>query len=78
MALPQQPDILSVILEKRKALHDQKGFSFGHSVPLKREKPVVPFLPEKGAILEVKRASPSRGDIALFLKIGRASCRERV
>ena len=38
MALPQQPDILSVILEKRKVLHDQKGFSFGHSIPLKREK----------------------------------------
>lgn len=37
MALPQQPDILSVILEKRKALHDQKGFSFGHSVPLKEK-----------------------------------------
>ncbi|HQL05525.1 MAG TPA: bifunctional indole-3-glycerol phosphate synthase/phosphoribosylanthranilate isomerase [Treponemataceae bacterium] len=74
MALPQQPDILSVILEKRKALHDQKGFSFGHSIPLKREKPVVPFLPEKGAILEVKRASPSRGDIAPFLNAAETAC----
>lgn len=74
MALPQQPDILTSILEKRRALYEQKGFSFGHSIPHKREKPVVPFLPEKGAILEVKRASPSKGDISPSLNAAETAC----
>jgi len=70
MASSQQPDILTTILQKRRELIEQKGFSFGHTIPEKREKPVVPFLPEKGAILEIKRASPSKGNIAPALKAG--------
>ena len=74
MASSQQPDILSSILEKRKEQYENLGFSFGHSIPQKREKPVVPFLPEKGAILEIKRASPSKGNIVPSLNAVETAC----
>lgn len=67
MVQSQQPDILDTILVKRQELIEKKGYSFGCNLPKEREKPVVPFLPKRGVILEVKRASPSKGDIAPFL-----------
>ncbi|HAK69553.1 MAG TPA: bifunctional indole-3-glycerol phosphate synthase/phosphoribosylanthranilate isomerase [Treponema sp.] len=58
-------NILDEIVKKRREDISRLGFEFGVAVPEKRMrgKP-VPFLPEKGAVLEVKRASPSKGDIA--------------
>ena len=57
-------DILTTIVEKRKADIQRLGVTFGFEIPEKRKRPVHPFLTEKGVILEVKRASPSKGDIA--------------
>jgi indole-3-glycerol phosphate synthase/phosphoribosylanthranilate isomerase len=57
-------DILPTIVEKRKADIKRLGITFGYDIPEKRLRPVHPFLTEKGVILEVKRASPSKGDIA--------------
>ncbi len=57
-------DILTRIIEKRLADIREKGFAYGHSVPTKRTRPIVPFLPKAGTILEIKRASPSKGIIA--------------
>lgn len=57
-------DILSEIVDKRKADMAALGISFGCDVPEKRTRRVVPFLQNAGVILEIKRASPSKGDIA--------------
>ncbi|WP_022931954.1 bifunctional indole-3-glycerol phosphate synthase/phosphoribosylanthranilate isomerase [Treponema bryantii] len=57
-------DILTTIVEKRKADIQQLGMTFGFEIPEKRQRPVHDFLTNKGVILEVKRASPSKGDIA--------------
>ncbi len=57
-------DILTTIVEKRKEDIKKLGLSFGFDIPEKRQRPVHPFLMEKGVILEIKRASPSKGDIA--------------
>ena len=57
-------DILSEIVEKRKADIARLGVSFGFDIPKQRQRQVHPFLTEKGVILEIKRASPSKGDIA--------------
>ncbi len=58
------PDILDEIVSRRKADLSRLGPEFGSSVPAHRLRAVVPFLDVPGAILEVKRASPSKGDIA--------------
>ncbi|MEW6565503.1 MAG: bifunctional indole-3-glycerol phosphate synthase/phosphoribosylanthranilate isomerase [Spirochaetota bacterium] len=63
------PDILDTIIEGRKRDLDALGPTFGLDLPLRRERPVVPFLKERGAILEIKRASPSKGDIAPNLDV---------
>lgn len=57
-------NILKEICDRRLQDIDKKGFSYGHEIPAERKRPVVPFLVEPGTILEVKRASPSKGDIA--------------
>lgn len=57
-------DILLEIVEKRKADIERLGWNFGFEIPSERKRKVVPFVAAKGAILEVKRASPSKGDIA--------------
>ncbi len=57
-------DILTTIVEKRKEDIKRLGLTFGYDIPEKRQRPVHKFLSSKGVILEVKRASPSKGDIA--------------
>ena len=57
-------DILTTIVEKRKEDMDRLGVTFGFKIPESRQRPVHPFLTQKGVILEIKRASPSKGDIA--------------
>ena len=57
-------NILDKIIEKRRADIKRLGLDFGIPLPEKRERPLHPFLASKGVILEVKRASPSKGDIS--------------
>ena len=57
-------DILKEIVDKRKADISRLGYDFGCNVPAQRNRKIHPFIVEKGAILEIKRASPSKGDIA--------------
>lgn len=57
-------DILSRIVRMRKADMDRLGLNFGIEIPEKRTVGHTEFLGNAGAILEVKRASPSKGDIA--------------
>lgn len=57
-------DIIAEIVEKRKKDIEQRGFSFGYEIPKKRTRPINTFMAERGVILEVKRASPSKGNIA--------------
>ena len=57
-------DILTKIVEGRKADIKKRGLDFGYEIPQERKRRVHPFIQEKGVVLEVKRASPSKGDIA--------------
>ncbi|MCQ2591373.1 MAG: bifunctional indole-3-glycerol phosphate synthase/phosphoribosylanthranilate isomerase [Treponema sp.] len=57
-------NILEEIVERRIKDMEKLGWDYGFSIPEKRQRAVHPFLEEKGVILEVKRASPSKGDIA--------------
>lgn len=57
-------DILTTIIEHRTADIKKFGVTFGYKIPAERKRPVHPFMQKKGVILEVKRASPSKGDIA--------------
>ncbi len=59
-----QKDILKEIVEKRENDIKNLGVNFGFNLPTERKRKIHPFLQEKGVILEVKRASPSKGDIA--------------
>ncbi len=58
------PDILDEIVARRREDYARLGPTFGGAVPDHRQRALVPFLAESGAILEIKRASPSKGDIA--------------
>ena len=57
-------DILQTIVEKRRADIERLGLNFGIDIPEMRRVGHTEFLGNAGAILEVKRASPSKGDIA--------------
>ena len=67
-------DILTTIVEKRKEDIARLGVTFGFKIPEKRQRPVHPFLTQKVVILEVKRASPSKGDIAPDLNAAETAC----
>lgn len=58
------PDILDEIVSRRREDYATLGNCFGVEIPALRSRPIVPFLSVPGTILEVKRASPSKGDIA--------------
>ena len=57
-------DILAKIVRMRKADIERLGLNFGIDIPETRRVGHTEFLGNAGAILEVKRASPSKGDIA--------------
>lgn len=57
-------DILDEIVERRKSDIERLGYECGCDVPESRVVCVRKFLARRGAILEVKRASPSKGDIS--------------
>ena len=57
-------NVIAEIVERRKKDISERGYTFGFDIPEKRTRPVNPFMAEKGVILEVKRASPRKGDIA--------------
>lgn len=58
------PDILRRIVAERRRDLALMGPSFDCAVPRHRKRSLVPFLDGPGVILEIKRASPSRGAIA--------------
>ncbi len=62
------PDILDTIVAKRREDYARLGPTFAVDLPAHRMRAVVPFLAEAGTILEIKRASPSKGDIAIDLE----------
>lgn len=57
-------NVIAQIVEQRKKDIASRGYNFGFEIPKTRTRPVNPFMAERGVILEVKRASPSKGDIA--------------
>ncbi|NMA57083.1 MAG: hypothetical protein GX955_06405 [Treponema sp.] len=61
--------ILDLIVAERKKTIEKKGYNFGFKIPEKREKPIIPFMPDRGLILEIKRASPSKAWISKDLDI---------
>lgn len=56
-----EKNIVAQIVEQRKKDIAERGYNFGFKIPQKRVRPVIPFMQNRGVILEVKRASPSEG-----------------
>lgn len=59
-----EKNVIAEIVERRKKDIAERGYNFGFEIPEKRTRPINPFMETKGVILEVKRASPSKGNIA--------------
>ncbi len=57
-------DILEKIITQKLADLKRFGAGLGAELPRSRRRKITPFLAQDGVILEVKRASPSKGDIA--------------
>ena len=66
-------NILDQIVSKRREDIAHLGVTFGSVIPTSRLRAVRPFLKSKAVILEVKRASPSKGDIAPGLDAARTA-----
>jgi indole-3-glycerol phosphate synthase/phosphoribosylanthranilate isomerase len=60
-------DIKAKIVAQRKKRIAQEGASLGITIPQERQVPLVPFNRKPFIICEVKRRSPSKGDIAKTL-----------
>ena len=59
-----EKNVIAEIVERRKKDIAERGYNFGFKIPEKRTRAINPFMESKGVILEVKRASPSKGNIA--------------
>jgi indole-3-glycerol phosphate synthase/phosphoribosylanthranilate isomerase len=57
-------DILDEIIQHREEDYRRLGPAFSSALPRRRERPVTPFLRDNGLIMEIKRASPSKGPIS--------------
>jgi len=60
-------NILEQIVAHRRADLRQKGYDPGRTVPGKRSVPLVPFGRDPFLICEIKRKSPSKGDISISM-----------
>ncbi len=68
-------NIIEEIVSRRKEDIQKLGWDYGSTLPPKRERGApVPFILERGVVLEVKRASPSKGDIAPNLNAADTAC----
>lgn len=57
-------NVIAKIVEMRKKDIEKRGYNFGFEIPKNRIRPINTFMAQKGVILEIKRASPSKGDIS--------------
>lgn len=64
-------DLRDELVAKRQARVAKMGHAEGVQVPRRREMPIVPFLDGDGLIGEIKRRSPSQGEIAPGLDVVR-------
>lgn len=64
---PGAGNIRDRIVALRRERIAREGHCFGHEVPETRQGPVLPFVTDPLLICEIKRRSPSRGDIAAGL-----------